>query len=90
MPDTRYRAFAPNGRPIIGSFERQEGISKVVHFTRYEDPKLGYEPEYSSSGTKWFDDTEQVQSKEGEDLWFDDESHTWPTSLLRFEPINDK
>jgi hypothetical protein len=65
--------IAPNGRKIVGTFDKIPGVAGVQGWTVDANGKL--EPEYDGTGTEvWWDD-QYTETNEAGVLWVVDENN---------------
>lgn len=78
---TRYFPVAPNGKAIVGTYERVPGTALAVTVTIATSG--GIEPEYE--GTTEMDwDAQTTVRRSGRRLWVDEDGHLWSEDKLRF------
>lgn len=81
-----FRLIAPNGEPIIGTFEQLNATAYVQGFTR---TKKGWEPEYEGDTDMDWDSQEPIRRR-GKLVVVDADGNTWSEKECRWEEITDE
>lgn len=80
------KAFAPNGNPILGTYERCPARANTVEdsFERQLDGSLTYE--HTGYTEMFYDGQETVSGPNREVIFLDEEGNEWPESKLELRP----
>jgi hypothetical protein len=76
------KAYAPNGRPIIGTSDLIPGCALGAVFKEAPDGEL--QVEFEGETRVYWDGQYQVTDDEGRELYQDDDGGEWPESELVF------
>lgn len=82
------KAYAPNGLPILGTYEMCPARAETVHDSFERDPVTGELTYDHEGGSEMFWDAMETQTRAGKVVFLDEDGNEWTEDqlVLRDEP----